>query len=1458
MGQATSRSWKQGGPRADAVPEKATRRWAVTLLATTLIVILGLVLWSLFKPQAKAAVLVLAPSEFDALEPPLEFIQEDLAWTATAKYVERRPFPDFNPDQVASDLRKLNVGEADTLIVYVAANGVSDADGPAFIISGGRKRPVEPFLTAIARSSARVKLVVMDCQRLQVDTRRGLYPNRFAEDLEKQVRKLSGNNVFLLTTGRPEDVTSILPSPEIQRSLFGKAFEHAVRESSKGQQVTLGQLLDTFKAEMARYLKRASVSQVPKLYELGRGEAAKDRLQIALSTVSLPQPKPEEPPQSKDAKKDDDGKKAKPKAEEAVAEKEKPKPVDPFRSIDEAWRVRDKLQSPATAHSPVVFAPHIWREVQATLADLELRLRSGAATRAESDTSRGAAEESRTIAQELADLDRVITQGGPIRTGSRGAMGRLVTAWSDYQADNRSFARWRATNEVDEKLDQDAFRAYAQAVAELPWTIDLADQLQVRGIGIAGELDLRLVLSAIGDFQRLVLVPSDGRPSDAVLSDLRDRLNSARSELRKPFFQVALDATAEAVDGKINLREQRILDAVLRSPLWSLADRKRFRTALLAPTEFSEHVSAADVNSGSGGSRALEGKAHVDLLSHLRELLEGDQQGDLDVRLLALHEDRLPMLLQAGGIADRLPAWKIHQLLTFVDPRDAEEYLRVERSALPITLPPRERWEVAWSPPTVEIAAPRKPVTVFADIEHKRGEPRNKVPLVVKFDPAMTVRHGAREIENGATIPVPLVDGKARVTLQVDAKGIQPDGSLPGQLRVNIADGEVVLAEGRLDCRLPTERRIELIARSSAFPRSPSARAGETLEVPLYPNREMPWQFQLANRSKNPRTVSVQFFALPPSAVKERPGELTPSTKDALIEQGFPLRTGVPFQEVAGITLQPNEVRDLSPPPMAPKEGEAPAPAAAPADPAATPRFDVSPGMVCVVREAGAAGLPDIYWIGWEWLKPRDYLTVSGNFFSQRPGNLRVRVEPRDGEIPLPPGLDKTGIRVRGRVDRTEDFEGSNPAEEGLNAELTDKNRGGEVLTDLPVGNVKRRFVLDVDGWPRAFVFDVDCAMANNPVDVQEIRQARSSALISWVQVDGQVRQYHPQALPEWRHEMELLQLAEPPKDGALPPEPVLLSPDLAVAAFKQGRLLTVGLEVDLPEARQAGDQMVLRKRPAGAQAAESRTRQIDREYTCELTSYTDGVVTFATRVEDLKVQWPIIGRKGRDELSLALNGNTESKLDVVFDSQPPEVSENGVRTRPTNAASFEVEVNLQDPGGAEVDRTEIFLVNDKQLGAADKGRVARRVAGETWSASFPVPKLMPDTPEPDTFVFIRAIDRAGNEMARASGPHPIRIPRPAAKAGPKPVAGKPKARITGKVQFGAGVFLEGITVKLSTGSTTTTNANGEFEFKGLDPAVKYSLTAEGDVQGKTRTGELKEVEATPEGKPADPVIIKV
>nr|MCU0979707.1 caspase family protein [Pirellulaceae bacterium] len=948
------------------------------------------------------------------------------------------------------------------------------------------------------------------------------------------------------------------------------------------------------------------------------------------------------------------------------------------RLLAQAWAARDAFQArpDSGAWLPADYAPHLWREYQETLLGYEQRLWAGQAFQAKEMVA--------SLQKEVLPLTAVLRDAAVPAGVDRGTvLGRLAEARQQFVASEARVSYeqplpgiqiLREAIQLGNELTLDAaylVRWHAAASASSPQSLTVYQPL--RQLLDQGLPALRKLLD---EFLTADSIAAPGRGDrQAKLDDLRrllDQLRQLRDQIERDGIQreaqqlaseVSAGGQAKGVAGRIDgFLATPLLPAPLRQAL--LEARGRLDSSF-GPPDLGSVASPPPAVPGWRRERLREqGQLEIRLVAwadpeaaagleaRVAAVKQADEQlakgGDdgpwwqawrqLGADLSAVYRDLPVRIRQLGPSPDPAAGRQAARLLRLVDARDAH---RVELAAAALAVPRLPR--PVETPPTLAVAGPD-----FVDLDSGVWQPLEFTvgPASLAIDQAVvSVEYdaGAIEIEAKHEATTEVADEWQAVSSgqpqrvqwrrndpRVLAYRVRPRS--PGPKAVDVAVSLTArgqTASHHLGLRVRAPEIVELAVSGPPLASDRPPGSEDRIRLLPFPNRVTPYRFQLVNRSGKARRVRVELWSRPPS------GSITPATSgpahelplDAtgMLRPGFerlhgPLDVDLPADPTpVGIPFPP-------PPPAGGAESSKPAADAA-SGPPADKRPVVSAGLVCLVADTAQ---PDLQWntgVDFALRPPRDYLETQV-VYDPAGQRIAIRVRPRDADGDgqpnvelLPPSAveepiavvwDTAGVLAAGTEMKDQ-------------AELAAPGYAATLFARVEPQAEKRIPVrLAIDGYPRAFLYQVRCDRTGRPAEPE-----RSPC---------RIRITSPTAGDAFLAPAEAI--------------PVEFQVDAPEDAFqKPGDVVELGLDED-------GDRTLRQERKLQWHS--------DRQVTVRLHKVDpDGQVQFHAEVADFRVPVPAGGLRNKavDVLArlivnLPVTGQgqltDQSEVSVVLDGAPP------------------------------------------------------------------------------------------------------------------------------------------------------------------------------------------------------------
>jgi len=1183
--------------------------------------------------------------------------------------------------------------------------------------------------------------------------------------------------------------------------------------------------------------------------------------------------------------------------------------LDRLRSlVHQAWQLRDAIQDPAgsAASSPVEFAPHLWREVNAILLFYEQRCRTGRPIELPGSVG-GAAEQSlerlidslTALAEDLRRLQALLDDGASSAAAEyqTPACTRLAGSWELYRRRLRETGGTRReTSELREvrgaarQYNRLLFSArnYVRWHAQASITTSHAGQLHEEiGNFLVGILRFRETLD---NLQTTPIEPDEQDRLEAALKQFRslidekrrldghltDRANDALERIQQPICQQQIE----------DLLSTPLLPAPRRQELLGrlLDGESTINAGPLSQEELPDRITLTV--SSAQWQRLLE---RLQLEEKLIRLTDAGQADSLRSRISRIEKlmDTLPADeglvwsecrktgVELRAYYAKLPTDADYHALHLIDPRDTAKVAR--NHSFPSFSP------TVKVPTVLQLAGPTQlrlekdePKAVTCTLNATKRHLLDYTPSLAYDDALVRI---AGEPEEGL---FQSGDGWFRKTLTWNfvATADQVESGVSEaelQLTINWSDGaDSGQTRHKISLVLPQPNRIDLeVIRVGAAKYKPDESATVSLE--LFPNRKTQYQFTLVNKSGVEKQVEVSLYRiLPKRSLTVAPGRIDKQLQQTVHDQV----TGIlPGAELIAKTPAPVQLRS-DPTRHEPVNFAAPRPAnkAKPADdgeakakvkpepPDASPAADVSYGLVCVIANAADTSERWFKWIELTPAAPKQYLQpeIAYDYDAGRiVARLRARDFDEDGKSDLPGG-DPIGVVWN-------DYAGEIPedAESRLSGPLDQTSGSLELYAAVPPDNATRTVSLSVDGYPRAFVYEVPCNReppASRRQAGSDIRRTDRRIRINSLLASNHPFKFHFAPYVDFPSPKEQKEDKETTH--------VKIAPNESVVVPAPCRALQVNFETDAPadafENTDRSSHSV--KVVLGDDLIEPTRFYADRSMTTSLVRFGEqGLVEFETIVGDYSVHLDpgdLANKRTYVEAELLLPGIGQASDHVllVLDSDrpviqtaelilpgraPPAPSAKGATYIPKGArltvrvqakdmsGIAQVEYGLSSDGSRELDPKSSTKTEPKNVRSID---VTHVLDFELNTAEL----------EPGSYeLLVRLTDKAGHQSRILSRSLRIALPEKMPLKGVvagRIVFGDTRAPVNG-VLFSAtikGPKVGVIPVKIK--------ADGTFSIKDLPPGP-YTIAAQGSFQGRDAVGTVEEIEPSP---PDNPVPISV
>ncbi len=645
--------------------------------------------------------------------------------------------------------------------------------------------------------------------------------------------------------------------------------------------------------------------------------------------------------------------------------------------LERAWRLRDELEnwqqtSGLQGWSPVHFAPHQWRKLNAYLVAYEERCRAGTARDSEQLKT-----DLQIVIDDLERLQAHLQSGGEqVATNDRD-MFDLAAAWRRFRFgtnDGPSFA-WQSFQASDKNALHEANRAlkiYADGAYRLPDYVRLQGiMLGTPAVKLTWKTDLLRFQQQLSGLRRSFQAKSTDQRiqphiANGLLASAKD-VQAARDALDRKLVKFAqgLSSSQEvALPGRAHA-----ISLLLESPLLPAGERAALLDRVLPPLREAEGVK--EVRRISGG-RAGSGSLIIDSLPEqvfaelqVIKLLSGEERdkgvtkpdgtlgGSARFCMSKLNEltshgfDSKPdTALQLGAqfrnflsqlpnqvrtqqqalnrLQDRRRAreqFDLFHWLLLVDGRDAAQL-----SDVPVFLtqpflpePAVDGVRITMEPKQIFLSDKPQRVHVYIQLSSDKVNPADlKVKLSLDHDRNLLEVVDAEARSAAIKNREVYVGGSKEWRRTFEVKGVDAGNQASVILTANVTFGDKTATDD-VECRLklPNEIDLKIVPQHRWNETEPIAGAEtdnrQGAELRLYPNRNTALKFLLRNLSGDDKKVRVQLVRAP-RTLRDRlfndNRELLPEMQ-ALERQIRSLREGLPPQIAAGVVAETAEKTPL-------------------------------------------------------------------------------------------------------------------------------------------------------------------------------------------------------------------------------------------------------------------------------------------------------------------------------------------------------------------------------------------------------------------------------------------------------------------------------------------------------------------------------------------------------------------
>lgn len=1362
---------------------------------------------------------------------------------------------------------------------------------------------VEELLATVSGAPQGVKLIVLTGGQLGSDVRLGVVENEFIPRLAEAVRAVQDPDLWVLTSTDARGAAAVDYPAEtsIFGRAFAEAIVATGENQRPGQKISLGDLWRTVRNASLRHelsspllmrggrgvvdftdgglsTKFCKLGQRPQDAAEGEGEQSAGE-------------------QSKSKGEKDDGA----QEEGGQVATEVQALIDQIDQVwqlrdqlqreiaasgDQYWS-----ESPQAVKiwAPVDFAPQLWRELNARLVDLDRRIRSGAAYDRPRlrENLRDALSGLQLLKSEMEspNANRVEIVEGSVVTDLR-------RAWRQYLDDpDNVYQNWMQAEE-----DAAAQRNRRQLTTDLWYQAVELVRFYESTWHLRSEQDGRRIEDLLSELRRLLaaegsssletarrayslivreIIDADVQQalSDAATGTIRARtqqvieslLNcsmpraSQRQKLRHALLTCELAQKVEEVStAQLGTTELR-LDGRVKRLLWLHA-----AVGQVADTAFS--TTQPTRTPGDLTKLAVEGRLTTDRIRLAGAALRGFYE-ELPARIKQLPaEDQLPAHEAQRRL---LPPRAV--LACLLDARDvtAEITCFPHRS---FTLPPPE--------PELSVLASESsgqtvktqlhdPQNFTVELRAVGGQPvLQNVAFDAKLLSLRLVDH--EELRGGGgkpvTLPLPDEGGIVKLQFQVTAKqDRQQAGADRAPIALEFQMGEL-LRRTEMTCELPLPNDFDVLVSRIGQVREQADDDG-LLRLRPFPNRDTTFAFTLRNQSGQSHRVKAELYAAErPADAKWPPGRTPPdrwkrdgngaSVHEMMFdENGVPRRAVRPLMTTEPLVAPPRgaetplEFKLASGP-----EPESNAAAAKTADKAKPEKGpDVSHGLVLVITRLEGESETGERWfkyINIDPLHPRDFLQPSVvydsadqrvvvSFAPKDPDEVaRADGEPvGDPQRCWPEDIRERGIQVVWRPRAGDGFTVNDAVNTHCSLGLTEPR---PQLSCKAPADAKQRIVrLDVDQYPRAFIYRIVCEPDRQGEDLRPaLNQIRLQA-VSWPEQPWHF--YMPFGMDPAQGDLLVQEGLSPAfrprnsRSGEGDRVSIKLQADAQFTALQHSTFL----------AQQAGDSIAV--------SFDGQVREVlfaDRDISMELVEPTSpGLVTIGTEVKDHQLDLLPGKPNGPIEIQAKMQIGDRVEIDrqeFIVDSLPPRFPA-PLETARLKEGGLRATVHVQDPAGSGIKQVQ-FGIDGNNNDRLDDDELIKEFASaatsdNVWTLVIDTSKLEPGNYK----LFARATDRVGfvtdsqpRSFAVVPPPKPTDQDKPKEK---KPTKGVIKGQLKNRKQTSG---FDGITVWIEGMDKSTKAAdNGSFQFVDV-PLGSYTLRGKGVISGYTKKFKLEKVEPTP------------
>jgi hypothetical protein len=1442
-----------------------------------------------------------------------DFVLDAVQSSADLEKWSHRPF-----SEVA--LKKIDVAMIYIIAHGVTVNGepylVASDFGSTPTDSTKGLFPVRSLLESLAKNLVCDTVVVFDCSRTPPDEYSGWTISEFTSGLKTVLADIDAERLWVLSSSDHHPGLNVYQE---RHSLFGLAWQEALQSAPQSDGELAVSLTDLALPVQQICLQQSQGRQSPVLLD-GHGEVQPDSLAKSpiLRFPTLPKP----PAESESKAGASDSKQARrpgrhrpvvaaagmprlvgpaafaqaeatPKkpdkaapaennegtAPKSAPEKNQPaaaalpsenKPsgqavlqsdgaTDTESLLGKVWQLRDQLESfdPDPRTSPLLYAPHHWREVNESLRALESQSLGGAHYRSGS-AGHDVVADLKIWEKDFSALSAARKEWSPVAPPENfGLYRQLIDAWNGYRVGAQA-VKW-----------PDAFRQpawnYAVALNRIPDLNGLAQRtFGVRELRFRAETaDVFNVFQAIQSACEQPL-PLNSSPLVKLDGTVREWLKNSDAE-----FQALATKICEQTPKECTLSEGYALETLLTSPHWRSETRATIRKRLQGiSTQPRKQIPKPESQPLSISSQAS---------TFFEELRKFAGAGDGEFSKGVLQR------LDARG---KLSSIEVHRLASLLDARDADRYPHV--ASLELTFQTEKKpsqLTLALNEQEVDLDQGRQ-AEVTCQVQWT-GDPETKPPASVQilseFDSRWVRLVGEKQGSSTSDTPwtVPLKDGRGEFKLLF--------AGVPGALRKTAEDPVdrtvriVARIENTLDAsstvkvKLPVFRKLKLAVETPFQGRTYSEELSQSpghasLILDVHANRVSPTHWTLDNPSLATQSADVWLIEVYrsddptwvwPQGRLFTSGSPIPELRNWLLDSSGQLtQTALRrvFAKASGIQLEAGASKvpiTWGSEPKSPDNKPAETKAGMTPDPR-----DVSHGLVCAVRDGNQAW--SFHWIEVQPVRPYRFLEARGAV-TQETEKVKATFDVSLKESNPHPQLLPVDIDpehpfyIEWQVWRSLPTGTENQSGGSLNmgkrpVQLYARIQGERNQAEpVPV-------FITVDGWPRAFRFNLPLAPFTDPRPGDERKleplQGREPRRVEIREVQDVLgakneptRVYRPAAQPP----------SKLPEDAGAPRPEILPLPSrdqrmrrLMFATREDqpaGLLLNVRFEVDAPAADYENERCSAVVLELDGNRVETHFSDRSRKIWCvQPGDSTSGTLQFDVSVDDFQARLPC-GRGTNREAKLAVKlvrpalmpGSSELVLDsdeipILFDGSKPEIGELAM-TPNRDTLQLRAVVTVRDGTGSAnasgIDAVHMALSSTKERKEIPPEAFvsARLLQGDTYECLLPTAQIEGKDRQAPYKLFVVAKDRVGHQ---SEGKFEARLPEPKPAPPKEPDKPQPEGVIRGKLVYPSGVPAGGVEVRLQGGGKDTTKGDGLFEIRMLKVGQPYKASAATSIAGKS------------------------